>query len=293
MKKIFFIASLLWTSHTLAQTGADSIRSAKQTLDSLFLNEIEAPGTNQKPKVLHAEPLYIDLIRDLGARKGEKEWNIGTGLQDKRNFDEIQTLIEYEFAPIDRLGFEVELPFTFYSFRNRENKNAGPSNHLESIKLATQWTFLVSERRNLSAAVGYIHEFILLDFNKITNRQLFKGNAYNPFLIVAKRWGSNYHSLIYTGPKLEKEFNQSLDLTYQINYNLHNLVPGTRNFLGLEMNQEIHQGKSILTLRPQMRLAISENLMIGIVSAIPIGQPDAGLGSFMRIIYEPGFRGMH
>jgi hypothetical protein len=25
-------------------------------------------------KVLHAELLYIDLIRDLGARKGEKEW---------------------------------------------------------------------------------------------------------------------------------------------------------------------------------------------------------------------------
>lgn len=293
MKKIIFIAFLLWTSNAVAQTSADSIKSAKQKLDSLFLNEIEAPGTNQKPKVLHAEPLYIDLIRDLGARKGESEWNIGTGLQDKRKYDEIHALVEYEFAPIDRLGFEVELPFTFYSFKNPENKNLGPSNHLESIKLATQWTFLVSEKQNLSAAVGYIHEFIMVDFNKISNRTLFKGNSYNPFLVVAKRWGSNYHSLIYTGPILEKEFNQDIELNFQINYNLHYMVPGTRNFLGLEMNQEVQNGKSIMTLRPQMRLGISESLMIGIVSAIPIGQPDAGLGSFMRIIYEPGFRGMH
>lgn len=293
MKKIIFIAFLLWTSNAVAQTSADSIKSAKQKLDSLFLNEIEAPGTNQKPKVLHAEPLYIDLIRDLGARKGESEWNIGTGLQDKRKYDEIHALVEYEFAPIDRLGFEVELPFTFYSFKNPENKNSGPSNHLESIKLATQWTFLVSEKQNLSAAVGYIHEFIMVDFNKISNRTLFKGNSYNPFLVVAKRWGSNYHSLIYTGPILEKEFNQDIELNFQINYNLHYMVPGTRNFLGLEMNQEVQNGKSIMTLRPQMRLGISESLMIGIVSAIPIGQPDAGLGSFMRIIYEPGFRGMH
>lgn len=293
MKKIIFIAFLLWTSNAVAQTSADSIKSAKQKLDSLFLNEIEAPGTNQKPKVLHAEPLYIDLIRDLGARKGESEWNIGTGLQDKRKYDEIHALVEYEFAPIDRLGFEVELPFTFYSFKNPENKNSGPSNHLESIKLATQWTFLVSEKQNLSAAVGYIHEFIMVDFNKISNRTLFKGNSYNPFLVVAKRWGSNYHSLIYTGPIFEKEFNQDIELNFQINYNLHYMVPGTRNFLGLEMNQEVQNGKSIMTLRPQMRLGISESLMIGIVSAIPIGQPDAGLGSFMRIIYEPGFRGMH
>jgi hypothetical protein len=293
MKKLIFIAALLWTSNAIAQTKIDSLKSAKQKLDSLFLNEIEAPETNQKPKVLHAEPLYIDLIRDLGARKGEKEWNIGTGLQDKRKYDEIHALVEYEFAPIDRLGFEVELPFTFYSFRNRENKSNGPSNHLESIKLATQWTMLVSEKKNLSAALGYIHEFALLDFNQLSGKKLFKGNSYNPFLVVAKRWGSNYHSLIYTGPKFEKEFNQKAEVNYQINYNLHYMVSGTRNFLGIEMNQEIQNGKSILTLRPQMRLGIAHNLMIGIVSAIPIGQPNAGLGSFMRIIYEPGFKGMH
>lgn len=39
--------------------------------DSLYIQQVE---DNKEPdKVLHAEPLYIDLIRDLGARKGEKE----------------------------------------------------------------------------------------------------------------------------------------------------------------------------------------------------------------------------
>ena len=35
-------------------------------------------NTNLPPKVEHMEPLYIDLVRDLGARKGEKELNLGS-----------------------------------------------------------------------------------------------------------------------------------------------------------------------------------------------------------------------
>ena len=111
--------------------------------------------------------------------------------------------------------------------------------------------------------------------------------------MAAKRLGSNYHALIYTGPSIQKEFGKKAELTYEINWNFHYMVTGTRNFIGMEINQEIHQGKSIATLRPQMRLGLAENLMIGIVSAIPLHQPDYGLGSFVRIIYEPGFRALH
>jgi hypothetical protein len=71
------------------------------------------------------------------------------------------------------------------------------------------------------------------------------------------------------------------------------MVSGTRNFVGIEINQDFFNGKSFASLRPQMRLGLAENLMVGIVSAIPLGQPDAGLGSFIRIIYEPGFRAIH
>jgi|GEM_PF-3306464 hypothetical protein len=59
-----------------------SIRCGK---DSIYIQQIE---DSDKPfKVLHAEPLFIDLIRDLGARKGERKWNVGFGLTDNLKFD--------------------------------------------------------------------------------------------------------------------------------------------------------------------------------------------------------------
>ncbi|SDA51492.1 hypothetical protein SAMN03080617_00809 [Algoriphagus alkaliphilus] len=294
MKKILFLALFGFGSFCAsAQEEIDTLKVHRQILDSLFIEEVEKPKTSQKPKVLHAEPLYIDLIRDLGARKGEKEWNVGFGMQDKRRYDEFHALIEYEWAPIDRLGLEVELPVSLYSFRNGNSEGAIPANTLESIKVAGQYTFLVSEKRNTSLAVGYIHEFALVDFEKMGKMNAFKGNLFNPFFVAAKRWGSNYHTLIYTGPRIEKGYGKQAEVGFETNYNLHYMVSGTRNFIGLELNQEFVNGKSTATLRPQMRLGLAENLMIGIVSTIPVAQPDAGLGSFVRIIYEPGFKAMH
>ena len=294
MKNIVFLILLgFGATHAYAQDRTDTLKIQRQLLDSLFIDEVEKQTEFQKPKVLHAEPLYVDLIRDLGARKGENEWNIAFGMQDKRRYDEFHALVEYEWAPIDRLGLEVELPVSLYSFRKGNKEGSIPSNRLESLKLAGQYTFLVSEKSNTSMALGYIHQFELVDFDRLGKDAPFRGNVFNPFLVAAKRWGSNYHTLIYTGPVIEKVYGKSADLSYEINYNLHYMVSGTRNFIGLEINHEIQEGRSIATLRPQMRLGLAENLMVGIVSAIPISQPNAGLGSFIRIIYEPGFRAMH
>ncbi|HAI17050.1 MAG TPA: phosphoribosylformylglycinamidine synthase, partial [Xanthomarina gelatinilytica] len=44
----------------------------------------------------------------------EKEWNIGLGLTDNDQYDEYLALVEYEWAPADRLGLEVELPFSLH-----------------------------------------------------------------------------------------------------------------------------------------------------------------------------------
>lgn len=105
-----YIFALFCSISTLsAQVNEEEINQIK---DSLYIDAVE--NKLGKPKVLHAEPLYIDLIRDLGARKGEKEWNVGLGLTDNQSFDEYLALVEYEWAPIDRLGLEVELPFSFF-----------------------------------------------------------------------------------------------------------------------------------------------------------------------------------
>lgn len=257
-----------------------------QKLDSIYLEEMESrPG---RAKVLHAEPLYIDLIRDLGARKGEEEWNIGIGITDNLRYDTYEALIEYEWAPIDRLGLEVELPFLIYAPQFDTERDSIPSSRLESIKLAAQWSFFVSERYKTSMALGYIHEFEFSSFRE-WGHPLFKGNLYNPFFVVAKRWGQNWHTLVYTGPRVEQYFaDQSWTVGYEWHSNLHYMVPGTRNFIGVEVNKYLHKGDFDMTLRPQMRLGISDELMLGIVGGIPVARENQRLSVFLRLIWEPG-----
>jgi len=254
--------------------------------DSLYIEQIE--DHREPDKVLHAEPLYIDLIRDLGARKGEKEWNIGLGLTDNLKFDSYEALIEYEWAPIDRLGLEVELPFTFYAPVNGTDNVSVPSDQLNSIKVAAQWTFFVNEPMATSMAIGYINEFELSDFNSF-GKPFIKGNVYNPFLVVAKRWGNNFHSLIYTGPMIEQNFNSNkFHTSYDINSSFHYMISGTRNFIGIEFNKTMDQSDFDMTIRPQMRLGIADNLLIGIVAGIPVSRENERLSSFARLIWEPG-----
>ncbi|MAX81645.1 MAG: phosphoribosylformylglycinamidine synthase [Crocinitomicaceae bacterium] len=256
--------------------------------DSLYIQQIE--DQKEPDKVLHAEPLYIDLIRDLGARKGEKEWNLGLGLTDNLKFDSYEALIEYEWAPIDRLGLEVELPFTFYSPVNGTENDSIPSNRLNSIKIAAQWSFFVNEPMATSMALGYINEFELSDFRNF-GKPFIKGNVYNPFLVVAKRWGNNFHSLIYTGPMIEQSFSTNkFHTTYDINTSFHYMISGTRNFIGVEFNKTVDNGDFDMTMRPQMRLGIADNLLIGIVAGIPVSRENERLSSFVRLIWEPGHK---
>lgn len=253
--------------------------------DSLYITEVQ--DKNEPVKVLHAEPLYIDLIRDLGARKGEREWNVGMGLTDKNTHDEYIALVEYEWAPVNRLGLEVELPFSFYYPVNGETNT--PSSKLNSLKMAVQYSFFVSEKLKTSMAVGYIQEFELTDFNQYSSSPLFTGNVYNPFFIAAKRWGQNFHTLIYTGPQVFHHFEGNATHTvWQINTNFHYMIPGTRNFVGVEFNKEAQKHDFDMTIRPQMRISVADNILIGIVTGIPVNRENERFSTFLRLIYEPG-----
>lgn len=253
-------------------------------LDSIYIAEVEQ--AHSKPKVLHAEPLFIDLIRDLGARKGEREWNVGFGLADKQSYDEYEALVEYEWAPIDRLGLEIELPFTMY--QPRMDNTETPQNRLNSLKLAAQWSFFVSERLKTSMAIGYLHEFELTPFENYGKSRLYTGNVYNPFFVAAKRWGTNYHTLVYAGPMIGQLFETGEWHTIsQINTNLHYMIPGTRNFVGIEFNKELSNEGFEMVMRPQMRVGITDDLLIGIVAGIPIERENERLSFFVRMIYEP------
>lgn len=285
--KFYCLASLAAVVFSIAQKESFAQKNA---VDSLYIQEVE---DHQEPtKVLHAEPLFIDLIRDLGARKGEKEWNVGLGLNDRNVSDEYVALVEYEWAPINRLGLEVELPFTIYPSGSRPEGN--PGTRLNSLKAAGQYSFFVSEKWATSMAIGYLHELELPAFNEYGKGRFIRGNVYNPFFVAAKRWGNNFHSLILTGPVAHHDFElESVATTYQLNTSFHYMIPATRNFIGLEFNKEMYDGEFDMTIRPQMRVSVANNLLIGIVTGIPIDKSEERLSTFLRLIYEPGHRIRH
>jgi hypothetical protein len=65
------------------------------------------------------------------------------------------------------------------------------------------------------------------------------------------------------------------------------MIPGTRNFIGIEFNKELTKTDFDMTIRPQMRVGISDNLLIGIVTGIPISRENERFSTFFRLIYEP------
>lgn len=265
------------------------IQNKHLSLFPAFLTPKNRPQEELPEKIKHAEPLFIDLIRDLGARQGEEEWNIGIGLTDESIRDNYTFLIEYEWAPIDRLGLELELPFTFYSLN--QNTDIGSNlalNQLNAFKAAIQYTFLVEPTWQTSLALGYIHELKFHPFANWSSGQFFKGNLYNPFFVAAKAWSQEWHSLIYTGPKFSQLSSGNwLSPEYEINTSVHYLLPESRNFIGVEINQNFSQQGWNMVIRPQMRLNINEQLLLGLAVGIPITRSEERLSTFIRLIYEP------
>lgn len=289
MKKLFCFILLVFPIYVLAQSETELRKAENVEKDSLYIEKFE--GGRRPDKVLHAEPLYIDLIRDLGARKGEKEWNVGFGLADKLSYDSYEFLVEYEWAPVNRLGLEVEVPVTVYTRNSKDNNGSLPSSRVEGLKTALQYSFFVSPKLKTTLAIGYLNELLIADLDKMQSSSFITGNAYNPFFIAAKRWGENYHTLIYAGPILEHEFvSGKLHHHSEINTNFHYMITGTRNFVGVELNKKIEKNYFDMTIRPQMRVGIAENILIGVVTGIPVNRANERLSMFLRLIYEPAHR---
>jgi hypothetical protein len=280
------VPALAQDTHTENNSYRFQLRSNKQGLLPALMPSPQRSEDQLPPKLNHAEPLFIDLIRDLGARQGEEEWNIGIGLTDESKRDNYTFLVEYEWAPIDRLGLEIELPFTFYSWGSGDA--SGPDHKLNALKAAAQYTFLVEPAWQTSMAVGYIHELELNPFSQWTQGHVLKGNLYNPFFVAAKAWSPHWHSLIYTGPRIEQAISgEWLGTDYEINTSVHYMLPESRNFVGIELNQTMGRHGWQIVARPQMRVNINDHLLLGLSVGIPLTRDEERLSTFIRLIYEP------
>ncbi len=229
---------------------------------------------NLPDKVHHAEPLYNDLVRDLGARKGEKEFNLGAEIKNRAAGQDFGYLMEYEFAPMDRLGLEVETDFIYAKSRIADVPS---TNQLERLRLSSQYSFYVSKEKATTLAVGYTQIFNFVN----------GGTAFNPFIIAAKNWHRHWHTLIYTGPEIAYHYGTSKTaMNWQINTSFHYTVPNTDHFFGVEINQEISSEGIHTVLHPQIKLGLSKKLAIGTAVGLPIGGAENRLSSFLRIIYQ-------
>lgn len=262
----------------------DSLAQRRDSLDERFVQRVERH--TDSPKVYHAEPIYIDLMRDLGARKGEAEWNVGFGMTDHLRYDEYLLFAEYEWAPRDRFGLEIEFPFRLHSALERGTST--PPNQLESVKLAGMWTAAVDTVRHWSTALGYLHEVLLTDSWTLLRRRPVDGHLFNPFVVTARRWGTNWHTMLYAGPRLVRRRDGRWEAPVtEANWSTHYMIPGTRNFAGLEVNQSIARGRNDFVFRPQLRLAINDHMLLGIATGVPLRRESERMGLFLRLIYEP------
>jgi len=278
MKKILITVLLIFISTTASYTQIHT--------DSI------TPATDVRKlplKLHHAEPLYVDLIRDLGARKGEHELNVGFGMNDEKDYLSYTGFAEYEFAVANRLGLEIEVPFEMYGHKSNNEAMGLPGNQVEGIKLATQYTFWVSQKHQTSMAIGYIQEMEFSALPDIDHHgKLFEGTAYNPIFIAAKRLTPNIHTLLYTGPVMEQKFETNeWDTVMEVNANLH-YVFNNGNFIGLETNMEFAgNSKPSFILHPQFKIAFTDKVSLGVLAGIPASGDSHNISAMTRMIWIP------
>lgn len=277
MKQQISVLVLLFTSlFGFSQEKRNSVDSAQKKQVKIY------------PKISHAEPLYVDLMRDLGARKGEAEVNFGLGVAAHKNFNEYNGFVEYEWAVANRLGMEVEVPFSF-TRRSADIPGEIPGNKISGIKLATQYTFLVDVRSQTSMAIGYLHEFELNYFNRLGNHEsFFTGMEMNPIFIAAKKI-KQLNLLLYTGPVFENSFeDHDFNVMGTVNTSFLYVLPNQRHFIGIENNMDFDKDEFHYVLRPQIKIAFQHNFAIGFVTGIPVSRHEGvGMEFTTRIIWEP------
>jgi len=271
-----------------------------------FAQEISTENNEQK-ELKHYMPLYLDIPAEMNVKKGYQEINIAGGFADFKNFSGVRTLVEYDFAPIDNLGFEIEVPFIFVNNKNNSSaellaeeghehmaaqEEGAASEDAMALRIGFNYTFLKLPQAKATFSAGYFNELETSPFKEF-GKPLFIANVYNPFIAAAKIWGSRLHSMIYTGPAIKQEFKSDETKTqYRFNTILsYRFGKGEKeNFAGLECNQTFgSEDKPQMILRPQVQVELNERLKLGIVAGIPVKTSNDLNGSaFLRLIYSPG-----
>ena len=71
-----------------------------------------------------------------------------------------------------------------------------------------------------------------------------------------------------------------------INASIHYVLPGTKNFLGVEINDELEYHNNNMIVRPQFKMTLSPASSVGLALGISTHNKDEPLDFLIRWIYE-------
>lgn len=243
-------------------------------------------------KIKHADPVVEDLTTELGVDKGMKELNVNFGYRNLEGLHHsLLSQLEFEFSPINNLGFEILLPYTTY-LTNPVLDDPRPDNKLEFLQWTGQYTIYQSFERQVSLAIGFENSFESQDpyVSPRENKSGFsiENIQYQPFLILAKNWNEQYFLLFKGGTEIDQDLEDGSSgfehlLTTAFHYSISNEKD---NYVGIELNKSLEEGDFEMFIRPQLKIEITDKLNIGTTIGIPAWEPETNWTAFMRVAYE-------
>ena len=205
-------------------------------LVALFLacNSVVGQDKTIQETVSIPEPLNFDLVRGLGAKKGELEVNVLADfpLNDASNRG-VEWAPEIEYALFNNFAIELEFPFN--------------NSDLEAYKMAVQWTIGTSKNNK------FIHGIQVISETYIHDEILELNFLYVPAYRFNEIWSTIclFGIMLETGTNVpEKNYTIIFNASVFADLNKHTVV-------GLEINnsdpnlQRIDDNKMELLLLPQ------------------------------------------
>ena len=260
-----FCALLMFTGTPLSGHAAEKDRAKHIPLRADPDEPRGAEDFGSEENVPHIpEPMVFDLVRGLGAQKGEMEVNVLARFPT-RNDDPhgIQWAPEIEGAVADGIALEFELPFE--------------DSHLEAYKFAAQFTI------GTPIEDHFIHGAQVI-IEKLAHEEIWETSA---LYIPGYRFNSDFSMLSMIGFRNASGADIESDTEFLFNFSIFaDLGPGSS--FGVESNYESGLDGKAATwlLMPQLHIEVVDKFMIQIGGGFRLNDGDTFPEVATRWIYS-------
>jgi hypothetical protein len=188
------------------------------------------------------EPMVFDLVRGLGARKGELEFNVLNIVPFQRGKSKYEWAPEIEFVPFDGFGIEYEMPIF--------------NSEIVAHKIGLQYTF------GTALDNAFIHGVQHISYIDVQNPQYIPTFLYLTGLRLDKTWSLFGMYGFSVGPQAFPFVDEESPYGLNILVNLSIFANVTEKLvLGLETNFDRQVGGPMQTLiMPQAHVHFSERI---------------------------------